>query len=66
MKRCTQTHTVASFGEIPAGSLWADDSPYAIEADCFEPVDDTPAPAKVRKPVRKFAQPAPTTEGEAV
>lgn len=30
MKICTKTHVNPSFGEIPKGSLWADDSPYII------------------------------------
>lgn len=62
MKRCIQEHTVDAFGTIPVGSLWADDSPYVIEADCFEQVDETPAPAPVKRPTRKFGQPAPTPE----
>lgn len=50
VKVCISTHTVPSFGEIPAGSLWEDESPYVVEADCFADVDATPAPQYVRKP----------------
>ncbi len=50
MKVCISTHTVPSFGEIPAGSLWEDESPFVVEADCFADVDATPAPQYVRKP----------------
>jgi hypothetical protein len=28
MKRCIKAHHVDAFGDIPVGSLWADDSPY--------------------------------------
>ena len=52
MKRCTQEHTAAGFGTIPVGSLWADDSPYVIDADMFEPVDADEVP-EVEKPKRK-------------
>ena len=56
MKICTTTHTVPSFGEIPKGSLWADDSPYVVEADLFRDVhDEKPAPVK-KPPVRKFGE----------
>lgn len=67
MKRCTETHTVAGFGEIPAGSLWEDDSPFVLDdhADKFEPVDADPAPPAVKPKPRKFGQKATTTEGEA-
>ena len=66
MKRCTQTHTVPGFGEIPEGSLWAADSPYVLDdnADKFTEVDVTPPPVVRRKPVRKFGQPAATVEVE--
>ena len=36
MKRCIEEHTVPSFGTIPAGSLWADDSPYVTDEGKFE------------------------------
>jgi len=36
MKRCIETHTVPSFGEIPVGSLWDDDSPYLEDISKFE------------------------------
>ena len=32
MKRCTVTHQAPTFGTIPAGSLWDDDSPYVDDA----------------------------------
>jgi len=66
MKVCTVEHHAPGFGLVPVGSLWADDSPYAAEADCFAPVEDfaigeagpetitLPAGARVVKP-RKFA-----------
>ena len=57
MKRCTESHTVPSFGEIPEGSLWADDSPYVIDDTKFEDVDETPAPVRKKQPVRKFGAP---------
>lgn len=31
MKRCTETHVVESFGEIPEGSLWPDDSEHVLK-----------------------------------
>lgn len=56
MKVCITTHTHPGFGEIPAGSLWADDSPYVTEGDLFADVPaDEPIPAKPVK-VRKFGQ----------
>lgn len=52
MKVCTETHTRPGFGEIPAGSLWADDSPY-IDDEHFDALaEDIPKPAK--KATRKF------------
>lgn len=57
MKRCTETHTVPSFGEIPEGSLWADDSPYVIDDTKFEDVAFVPAPVRKKAPVRKFGVP---------
>jgi len=56
MKRCIQTHVVKSFGEIPEGSLWADDSEYVTDLDLFEDVDETPQPVRKKPPVRKFGQ----------
>lgn len=54
MKRCIVEHVVPSFGVIPVGSLWDDDSPYVREAAAFEDVDaETPASAP-KPPVRKF------------
>lgn len=40
MKVCITEHTVPSFGVIPVGSLWDDDSPYATKAKCFATVAD--------------------------
>ena len=66
MKVCTETHMAPGFGEIPAGSLWADDSPYVQDADKFTEVDAAAtAPAKPKKAARKFgdkATPAPAEE----
>jgi len=54
MKVCTETHHVASFGEIPAGSLWADDSPFVVESDKFAEVPTAGEAAPVKPPLRKF------------
>lgn len=58
MKRCITAHTVASFGDIPEGSLWSDESPFVLEenAACFVQVEalTVPEPAKPAAPVRKF------------
>lgn len=62
MKVCTETHFAPSFGEIPAGSLWADDSPYLVDESKFAPVEEAPAAPVKRKPVRKFGQPAVEVE----
>lgn len=63
MKVCTETHTVAGFGVIPAGSLWDDDSPFLLEADRFADADAEPsAPPMKRAPVRKFK--AAVAEGD--
>lgn len=67
MKVCTVTHTVDGFGEIPAGSLWDDDSPYAVGFDKFADItgfDTQPLPVK-RAPVRKFKATSITPEGDA-
>ena len=50
MKVCIKTHTVASFGEIPEGSLWDDESPYVVDDDCFAEVGTEPPAKPVRKP----------------
>jgi len=42
MKRCIKAHTTKAFGDIPVGSLWADDSPY-IENEANFVDADTPA-----------------------
>lgn len=53
MKVCITAHTSPLFGEIPVGSLWADDSPYVLDdfADCFAAVLDD-------KPVKKAKEAA--------
>lgn len=54
MKVCTETHHASGFGEIPAGSVWEDDSPFA-QGDQFTPLEPDPAPAvKPKKAPRKF------------
>ena len=64
MKVCTETHHDPSFGEIPAGSLWADDSPFVVESDKFADVYDEAPVAPAKKPAtRKFAA-KPTVEGD--
>lgn len=66
MKRCTEDHHAPGFGLIPAGSLWADDSPYVIEADKFADVDEAPAPAKPKKaPARKFGAKEAAPDGDS-
>ena len=65
MKRCIQEHTVESFGVIPVGSLWADDSPFLSDdtAGCFEPAAEIVAATVPKPKPRKFgAKPQP--EGE--
>ena len=49
MKRCIKTHIVAGFGEVPAGSLWDDDSPYAENAANFVDDDAPVKPTRSRK-----------------
>ena len=45
MKVCIEAHHVPSFGEIPEGSLWDDDSPYVVDESKFADVhDEKPAP----------------------
>lgn len=57
MKVCIREHVVPSFSDQPiaVGTLWADDSPYVVELDCFaEVLDDKPAEAeKPSWPVKK-------------
>lgn len=43
MKVCVTEHEHPGFGTIPVGSVWADDSPYIGEAECFT---DAKKPAK--------------------
>ena len=40
MKICTKTHVNPTFGEIPEGSLWEDDSPYIAKPKFFAPVPE--------------------------
>jgi len=57
VKVCIEEHVVPSFGTIPEGSLWADDSPYigADNGHLFADVaDESPAPVKRKPPTRKF------------
>jgi hypothetical protein len=56
MKVCTVEHDADGFGTIPVGSLWADDSPYVVDADKFAEVEAEPVAPAVAKPVRKFGQ----------
>jgi hypothetical protein len=44
VKVCISSHELPEFGVIPAGSLWDDESPYVVEADCFADVGDEPEP----------------------
>ena len=39
MKVCTVEHEAPGFGTIPVGSIWAEDSPFIIEADCFAEIE---------------------------
>lgn len=68
MLRCITAHHVPGFGDVPTGSLWADESPYVTDVELFEVVDDDPPPVVKAKPkvTRKFGQPAaaPTVEDE--
>lgn len=61
MKRCITAHHVDTFGDIPEGSLWADDSPYVLDenADKFTAVveaEPEKAPPKKRAATRKFGE----------
>jgi len=62
MKVCTFEHEAPGFGTIPVGSLWADDSPHAVAADCFAAVAEAPVKAARAPKVRKFGEPAVTAE----
>ena len=55
MKRCITEHVVPSFGTIPVGSLWADNSPFLSDGTAanFEDVVAEPEPEPVKQPVRK-------------
>lgn len=55
MKRCIVEHVVPTFGTIPVGSLWEDDSPFLSDetAGNFEDVTEPdPEPVEPR-PVRQ-------------
>lgn len=56
MKVCVTAHVSPLFGEIPQGSLWADDSPYLLDdfADCFADVLDEKPEPEASPPARKF------------
>lgn len=56
MKRCVETHVAPGFGEIPAGSLWDDDSPYITNTAAFVDVVETAAAAAPRKATRPAPQ----------
>lgn len=61
MKVCTIEHECPGFGTIPAGSLWADDSPYLADGDKFADVAARDAaPAKPKTTPRKFGTKEPT------
>lgn len=53
MLRCIEAHHVDAFGDIPVGSLWADDSPYVTDASKFVDADVKPEPAKKSAASRK-------------
>ena len=42
MKVCTRAHVCPSFGPIPEGSLWDDESPYVVDVECFADVKPEP------------------------
>ncbi len=65
MKVCTTEHTAPGFGTIPVGSLWADDSPYVIDDDCFADAPEAPVKVARAPKVRKFGEPATPTAEEA-
>jgi len=67
MKRCVTPHHVTSFGEIPVGSLWADDSPFLTDenAGYFVHVEETPAEEPKPQPVRKFGKKAAAKKAAA-
>jgi len=58
MKVCTIEHDAPGFGTVPVGSLWEDDSPYVIDADCFAEVAEAPVEAPPAPEVRKFGEAA--------
>ena len=69
MKICIKAHHVPTFGDIPEGSLWDDDSPFVLDenAGCFgEVLEAKPEPAVKRPSVRKFqpkSKSIPSEEG---
>lgn len=62
MKRCTETHRHPSFGEIPEGSMWDDDSPYLNDIS-FEDVDEPEVSAPKKRAPRRFGQHPIVEEG---
>lgn len=66
MKVCIETHVAPGFGEIPAGSLWADDSPHAQDADKFAEADTPPPVVKPKRATRKFVEKAASAPVEEV
>lgn len=62
MKVCITEHVAPGFGVVPVGSLWADDSPYVVEADCFADVPEAAAAPVAKRVTRKFGQTAPQVE----
>ncbi len=64
MKICIEGHHVPSFGTIPEGSLWDDDSPYIGDAAKFADAreDDETVPDEPAKPVTKPRTPRVTKE----
>lgn len=66
MLRCIEEHEVPTFGTIPVGSLWADDSPFVVDVAKFEPVADEVVAPVVKKKARKFGQPVGESGPETV
>jgi len=60
MKRCVEEHTVPSFGTIPVGSLWEDESPFVLAEHSDKFISDAlPQPAEKpakKAPARKFGE----------
>jgi hypothetical protein len=57
MKVCITEHVVPSFGTVPVGSIWDDDSPYLEQPEHFADVSDEKPKAKpTRHHVPKFSE----------